>query len=58
MKETKPRTHSNNRKKLRINLNKLTLKRLKTSSKMQEKKSIQTCMNQTIMPMRNNWNTQ
>jgi hypothetical protein len=45
-------------KQIEINSNKSILKRSKTSSELQEKKPIQTCMYQTITPMRNNWNIQ
>jgi hypothetical protein len=54
-------TTTTKKRKLRINLNnsnKLTLKRSKTSLEMQDKTLIQTCINQTITPTRNNWTTQ
>jgi hypothetical protein len=56
--EDETRTDSNNTKNLRNNLGTLILKRSKTSGEMQEEKSIQTCMNNTITPTRNNWNIQ
>jgi hypothetical protein len=41
-----------------INLSISILKRSKTSFEMQREKPIQTCMYQTITPMKNNWNIQ
>jgi hypothetical protein len=45
---TKPKTNLNNTDKSRNNSNKLILTRLTTSSKMQDKTSIRTCVKETI----------
>ncbi len=58
-KTTKLRTNSNNKNKSRNNSNNLILMRSTTSSKMQDKTSIQTYMKETITPLGNNcWITQ
>jgi beta-lactamase regulating signal transducer with metallopeptidase domain len=58
MKMKNTTTKKTKKKKSRTNSNKSTLKRSKTSSEMQEETPTQTCMSQTITPMRNNWNNQ
>jgi hypothetical protein len=56
--DKKTKINSNNKKNSRINSSILILKISKTSFEMQEEKPIQTCMYQTITPVKNNWNIQ